>query len=198
MAVRAEARRRRYDPDRRSRLIEAALVVLARDGVAAITHRSVAQAADVPVSATTYHFTSLEALVTAAFERHVDRLAARFENRMVQAADAADAVAALVASITTDLTASPAELALTYELYGAAVRRPAVKAITESWMARAEAALCAHFDAATARALDALLEGFMVHVSIASHPVDEADIRAAFTQLLGNRAGQLPTGPNTH
>lgn len=39
---------RRYDPERRQRIIDAAIRVVGRSGIAGLTHRSVAQEADVP------------------------------------------------------------------------------------------------------------------------------------------------------
>ena len=41
--------RRRYDPDRRNRIIEAALDVIEIHGVAGATHRRIAEAANVPL-----------------------------------------------------------------------------------------------------------------------------------------------------
>lgn len=152
---------RRYDPVRRERLIEAALRVLARDGVAATSHRKLALEADVPLGSTTYHFAGLDELVQAAFEKHVEMMADSFEARLRAARGPEQAVEALVAAAFEDLTASEAALALTYELYGSAARRPEVRTLTEWWMARAHAALRLHFDAETAEVLDVLLEGYI-------------------------------------
>ena len=59
--VRESARQRRLD------IIEAALRVMRRDGLRAITHRAVASEADVPLAATTYYFRDLEDLLTESF-----------------------------------------------------------------------------------------------------------------------------------
>ena len=53
-------RTRRYDPDRKDRILEAALEVIADHGVAGTTHRSIAARADVPLGSTTYHFETLD------------------------------------------------------------------------------------------------------------------------------------------
>lgn len=47
---------RRYDPERRQRIIDAAITVVGERGIAALSHRAVAAAADVPLGSTTYHF----------------------------------------------------------------------------------------------------------------------------------------------
>ena len=59
--VRESARQRRLD------IIEAALRVMRRDGLRAITHRAVAIEAAVPLAATTYYFRDLSDLMTEAF-----------------------------------------------------------------------------------------------------------------------------------
>ena len=61
------ASRQRGENTRR-RLLAAALRVIARDGVRAITHRAVAQEAGLSVSLTTYYFVDLYDLVANAFQ----------------------------------------------------------------------------------------------------------------------------------
>ena len=70
---------------------------------------------------------------------------------------------------------------MTYELYGDAVRRGDNKRITQAWMERAEDALAQHFDRATARLLDVVIEGLMVHMSIAQQPISKDAVRAFLT-----------------
>lgn len=180
-------RARRHDPDRRARIIEAALVVLARDGVGSTTHRSVAREADVPLGSMTYHFASLDDLVMRAFEQHVDKLASRFERRLAAAGSVDEVLVALADSVTVDL-AGDGDLALTFELYGAAVRHPGVRALTQAWMSRAERALLQHVDGPTARMLDAVLEGLMVHRAIGHDPMGAAEVRALLERALADAA----------
>ncbi|GFN03069.1 hypothetical protein Smic_16250 [Streptomyces microflavus] len=66
---------RRYDPERRTRIIDAALRVIAADGIAGLSHRTVAAEADVPLGSTTYHFGSLDELLTAALRRSNENFA---------------------------------------------------------------------------------------------------------------------------
>ena len=100
-----------------------ALEVLARDGVAGITHRAIATAADVPLGSITYHFGTLDDIVHRAFEVHVDKLASRFEARLASCPDGKDIIDCIASAVTDDFAAHPDELAVTYELYGDAVRR---------------------------------------------------------------------------
>jgi len=171
-------RARRHDPDRKERIVESALAVLARDGVAGITHRAIGEAADVPLGSITYHFATLDDIVQLAFRTHVDRLASRFEQRLAACDPDTDVIDCVAAAIADDLAAHPNELAVTYELYGDAVRRAETKRITGEWMERAEDALAQHFNRPTARLLDVVIEGLMVHMSIAQQPISKDAVRA--------------------
>ena len=170
-------RTRRHDPDRKERIVESALVVLARDGVAGITHRAIGLVADVPLGSITYHFATLDDIISLAFQTHVDRLATRFEARLASCTSGSDLIECIVLAITDDLAAHPNELAVTYELYGDAVRRADNKRLTQQWMVRAEDALAQYFDRATARLVDVVIEGLMVHMSIAQQPISKDEVR---------------------
>jgi AcrR family transcriptional regulator len=59
---------------RRAKILDATLRVIAAEGVDAVTHRRVAEAADVPLGSTTYYFESREQLLREAFHRYLDRM----------------------------------------------------------------------------------------------------------------------------
>jgi DNA-binding transcriptional regulator YbjK len=185
-AAPAAARRpRRHDPGRRDRLVDTALDVIARDGVAAASHRAIARAADVPLGSLTYHFASLTDLLSAAFTRHVDTAAARFDERMRAAGSPAAALEALVEHLTGDLLGSSRDLVLTVELYVAAARNPALRAVTQDWMSRSRRSLERHLDPVTAREIDALVEGLVLHSALSTDPMDADGIRNALHRLAG-------------
>jgi DNA-binding transcriptional regulator YbjK len=181
----APRRARRHDPERKERIVAAALEVLARDGVAGITHRAVAAAADVPLGSVTYHFATLDDIVAQAFEAHVDTLASRFESRLESCGGGDDLIECIASAITDDLAGHPNELAVTYELYGGAVRRPQTRLLTQRWMERAEDALAEYFDRTTARLIDVVVEGLMVHTSIAQQPISREEVLALLTMAAG-------------
>src|SRR5919202_4487206 len=62
-AVTPKGERRRYA------LVSAAADLLCEGGFEAVRHRAVAERAGLPLASTTYYFSSLEELVTAAVER---------------------------------------------------------------------------------------------------------------------------------
>ena len=57
----------------RRRIIDAALSVIARDGVRGTTHRAIAKQAGVQLSLTTYYFRDLNELISLAFRAFMDR-----------------------------------------------------------------------------------------------------------------------------
>ena len=169
-------RPRRSDPDRRARILTSARDVVAEVGVAGVSHRRVATAADIPLGSMTYHFTGMDALLEEAFTAFADSVAARFEARLAPARTTAEARSAVVAFIAEDVFADPRELVLTQELYTLAARRPDFRRITTAWMSRSRAALERHFDPETARILDALLEGLTLHRALDNQPRSTEEI----------------------
>jgi TetR/AcrR family transcriptional regulator, regulator of biofilm formation and stress response len=174
---------RRYDPNRRQRLIEVTLDVIAEHGVAATTHRKVAQAADVPLGSLTYHFKGLDDLLAAAFTKLADETADGFEAALAGAEGPDAARAAVAALITGEMLGERRNVLLTYELYALAARRPDLRRVTENWMARSRAALARHFEPATAEMLDALIEGLCLHRALAVNPMSAETVREAVNRI---------------
>src|ERR1700722_4302796 len=94
---RAAARPR--DSPRREALLEATLRIVADTGADAVTHRRVAEVAQLPLASTTYYFASKEELLTAALELAAERDLARrhqiVDRRRQSPASPDDAVAAV-------------------------------------------------------------------------------------------------------
>jgi TetR/AcrR family transcriptional regulator, regulator of biofilm formation and stress response len=176
-------RARRYDPDRRQRLVDAALQVVAEHGVVGATHRAIARAADVPLGSTSYHFTSIDELLAAAFTVHAERVAGSLEVRMRAASDPAAALDALSQHLSADLVGDDRALVLAVELYVAAARRPALRTVTQDWMERSRRALELHFDSVTARELDALVEGLVLHQFLSTDPMTPEQVRRALLRI---------------
>ncbi len=177
-------RTRRHDPGRRDRLIDAALTVIADRGVVGATHREIARAADVPLGSMTYHFTSLNEVLAEAFTRHAESVAHAFDKRLAAAADRDAAVEPVITLVSDDLLGSQRDLVVTVELYGAATRNPALKAVTQAWMRHSRQALERHFDPTTAREVDALIVGLVLHSAFSTDPMTAEQIRHAIERHL--------------
>jgi TetR/AcrR family transcriptional regulator, regulator of biofilm formation and stress response len=188
---------RRVDPDRKDRIVDAALDVIAERGVAGTTHRVIAAAADVPLGSMTYHFASLDEVLRLAFERHAAQAAARFEAAMDAVPIGADPVEAIVALVCDESGRYRRDLLIALELYVLAARKPAFRAVTQQWMTASQAALRRHVDAETAPDVDALIEGLVLHAALSTGPdgrpldgpLDAARVRRAVRRQVGLRPG---------
>ncbi|RJK94868.1 TetR/AcrR family transcriptional regulator [Vallicoccus soli] len=176
-------RARRHDPQRRERIVAAALDVIAEHGVEGASHRAIARAADVPLGSTTYHFSTSEELLVAAFTALADRVASQYEARLAGARDTEEALEGLAQHLCADLLGSERDLVLSLELYAAAARRPEMRSITEAWMRRSRAALERFLDPVTARELDALVEGLVLHSALSTDPMTPDQVRHALRRL---------------
>lgn len=172
-----ERRPRRNDPERRDRIIDTCLDVIAEVGVAGASYRKIAAAADVPLGSMTYHFLNMDNLLEEAFTRFAEEVAGRFERRMRGATDAESACEAVIAIIRDDVFGDQRDLVLTHELYILSARNETFRRITSNWMARSRAALELYFEPEAARTIDALIEGLTIHgaLDVENRDFDEVD-----------------------
>ena len=137
-ATPAKAPSRPRGTARRDALLDAVIRIVAEVGADAVTHRRVAEVADLPLASTTYWFDSKEHLLTAALERAADRDIARL-NAFVQDAPPTEvdpvalAVDAMLDPLDESGQASRGSLLATYALLLEAARRPALRAVTRRW-----------------------------------------------------------------
>lgn len=179
---------------RREAIIAAAAGLLVADGPDAVSHRSVAAAARVPLAATTYYFGSLEDLLVAAAERAAD--------------DQLDAVADLVtalprrarstrwaAELVVGVVLGPrrrtdAELQAHYERFLASGRHPALRPVLRRARSRVDALLtealdrCGH-GGADVDHLVAVLDGTVISALLEGDGSARARAQSAVAAALG-------------
>lgn len=130
--------------ERRERILGATLAVIARSGIGAVTHRSVAEEAGVPLGSLTYWFGTKDDLLREALRRFVAEEAERLKriaDLLGTDADPAD-VAERYATVLETNT-GPEQIAQ-FELYLEAARNPALRDIAqESFRAYEEVAVAA-------------------------------------------------------
>ena len=175
----------RYDPERRNRIIDACLDIIAERGVAGTTHRRVAEAAGVPLGSMTYHFDGMDELLRAAFTRFSHAIADGFEARLGHDMTREEAKDAVVELIQQDVFAGHRELVLSHELYTLAARDRRYRELTSAWMIRSRVVLERHFDPTTAQLLDALIEGLSIHSALDVTATDRALLREAVDRIVG-------------
>ncbi|MGW7417420.1 TetR/AcrR family transcriptional regulator [Streptomyces sp. NPDC054863] len=126
---------RRAKGERRKReLIEATLQVVAREGVAGVSHRTVAREAGQPPTAAAYYFKSIDDLLTAALTSCMDEDSARMRQLAADGDGSAAGLRAL-AHRMAEVVATPDLLLAEYELFLLAARRPGLRKPTQRWLA---------------------------------------------------------------
>ncbi|MFE5916205.1 TetR/AcrR family transcriptional regulator [Streptomyces sp. NPDC056468] len=164
---------RRYDPERRQRIIDAAIRVVGEKGIAGLSHRTAAAEADVPLGSTTYHFKTLDDLLVAALRQANEGFAKVIASRGGLADPDTDLAAELAGWMGEWLAGDRTGVELEYELYLAALRRPALRPVAAEWAQDLADRLSRRTDAVTARALVALMDGICLQVLLTEVPYDE-------------------------
>ncbi|MDX5573034.1 TetR/AcrR family transcriptional regulator [Streptomyces sp. ID01-9D] len=181
---------RRYDPERRTRIIDAALRVIAADGMAGLSHRTVAAEADVPLGSTTYHFRSLDELLVAALRRCNENFVQALRGSEVLAApgpipEGSGGLAEGLARLLERWFAGErGAIELEYELYLAALRRPALRPVAAEWTEEAVELLSRRTDPRTARALVALMDGVCLQVLLTGGMFDVSGTREMLARIV--------------
>jgi DNA-binding transcriptional regulator YbjK len=186
---------RRYDPERRQRIIDAAIRVVGRAGIGGLSHRSVAAEADVPLGSTTYHFKTLDELMSAALRQCNEGFAVAMKNSGTltdPAVDLAEALARLMGDWLSgnggnDGGDDRTGVELEYELYLAALRRPALRPVAAEWCEGVAEAVSGRTDPDTARALVALMDGICLQVLLTGGSYDEEYAREMLARVIGPR-----------
>ncbi|WP_078624192.1 TetR/AcrR family transcriptional regulator [Streptomyces monomycini] len=177
-------RTRRNDPDRRTRILDAALDVIAEYGVAGTTHRHIAARAGVPLGSVTYHFASLNDLQAQAFARHVEQQATVFEDLFKDVATHEQFVDVLV-DLVHGGPARHRSAVLGFELHLAALRDPGLRSLTQTWTEGSRGVLARFTGLDGAARLDALLEGMILHALLTTAPESREATRDAIDRTLG-------------
>ena len=175
---------RRFDPDRRDRIVDAARDVISDHGLTGLTARRVATAAAVPLGSVSYHFDGLADLVREAFTRHAESMAVVFRAHFTPVPDRAAMLEAAVDFVHGEAGASRRDWVVAYELYLAALREPALREITQAWMEGSRAVLQRVLDPDTARALDGVMEGLTMHAMFSTAPPPRESTRAVLARVL--------------
>ncbi|MFC7011850.1 TetR/AcrR family transcriptional regulator [Streptomyces viridiviolaceus] len=176
---------RRYDPDRRRRIIDAAIRVVGEKGIAGLSHRSVAAEADVPLGSTTYHFATLDELLVAALRQANEGFAKVVAEHPALTDPRADLAGELARVLGRWLGGDRTGVELEYELYLAALRRPALRPVAAEWAGGVAELLSRRTDPVTARALVALMDGICLQVLLTDVPYDEEYARGVLARVIG-------------
>lgn len=175
--------RRRYDPERRERIIEAACSSIAMNGVRGTTNRVVAAMCDVPLGSMTYHFTDTDELLFEAFGRYVQRVREAVERRIVPGLAPDEAIDAVVDLIHVDLQDEQVDSRIAYELYGMGMRNQRYWQLLIEMTDIGRQALREHFEEDVAEAINTYIEGASTHLTLGSAPRPPEHTRTVIRRL---------------
>jgi DNA-binding transcriptional regulator YbjK len=198
---------------RREELVRAAGVLLSQRGVGAVSHRAVARQAGVPLAATTYYFTSLEALLGET----VQALAAAWLGRARAALDllpaqltGATGLAEAAVAVAVPSDPDRDDLSAMYDRYLEAGRSPALRPVVEAYDTALDDLLAQVLPRAgqpgdRARLLLAVIDGAVLRALAEGRPPRAAAVSAVETlvgvtvrsqpERLGVRRTQAPAAP---
>lgn len=176
---------RRYDPQRRQRIIDAAIRVVAARGIGALSHRAVAAEADVPLGSTTYHFATLDDLLVAALGQANEAWLVKLEDwerGMAPDASLAEELAAFIEEAADDRQ----QATLEYELYFAALRHERLRPIAADCLDRLTELFARRTgDLATARALTAMVDGMLSQQLVTGRGAEREPLRQQLAKVIG-------------
>ncbi|MFI5761746.1 TetR/AcrR family transcriptional regulator [Streptomyces sp. NPDC051563] len=202
MAGQDSAPRRRRDPQRRIEEIVAATErVIASKGIEGLTHRAVAEEAGVPLGATTYHFATREDLIAAALQQAVDRFGTYLEAWTAQRPGLTPeqfAVLLTDALMTSFTPEGRGQNVMEFELYLAALRRPALRQIANQYAELNIRACSRYTDPVTAAAVAAATNGITLRGLAGNRPPTRDDVEAILRRILTPNPALPPatrTGP---
>ncbi len=165
---------------RRQELIEATVRVVAREGVAGVSHRAVAREAGQPPTAAAYYFTSIDDLLTAALTRCLREDAARMR-ALAEEAGGSEAGLRALAELMCSVVAGPEHLLAEYELYLLAARRPELRGPARDWIsAVADFGRCYTDDPVRLRILPGVVDGLLMQALL----TDWQPTAEEFTEVL--------------
>ncbi|GAA3383747.1 TetR/AcrR family transcriptional regulator [Cryptosporangium minutisporangium] len=192
---------------RKARVLDAAVEVIADHGLEGVTHRAIAKAADVPLSTTSYFFSSLDELIGAAVTRIADGILQAAESLVADASTLRRADASIddyVDRLVDVVTAPPGrQLLVQFEAYLGTTRRPdliePVQRIVDAYE-RAAATVLHSLGASepekAARHLVAVLDGFALQRIAHPRPDDREMLRDAVRLVArGHLGGAEPADP---
>lgn len=175
---------RRFDPERRERIIDAAIELAKDSGIANLTLRQVAQKADVPLGSVSYHFTDKDELITAvvhkARESNRDMTRQAIESGM-KSGTLTSAFALLIETLTVH---DHERLVLDHDLYLASMFNPKLQAESRGWSEDFLDTVGQYTDPVTAKALTFMFDGICLQSALFGYEFKKADVTPLIDRIL--------------
>ncbi len=187
--------------ERRLLLLQTTLRLIADEGVDAVSHRSVAELAEVPLGSTTYWFGSRQEMLSQALEyfarAEIESLRERLAGVLGKRLSASRLVDEFTAFLLPQLGEERWRTVAQYALLNEAVRHPELQEVCREWTDAWREALAEVFEslgapapAQEARSFLALLDGLLLgQLAVPDADVERTVIRPALTAWFSRFPG---------
>lgn len=192
------------DNARRLLLLQTTLRLIAEEGIDAVSHRAVAEAAGVPLGSTTYWFASRQDMLRQALEHfarlEIETLRERLSAVLGKRLSRRRLVDAFTDHLLSQLGEQRWRTAAQYAFLQEAARRPELEAVCREWSAAWEEALSEMFESLGARDPDlearmflAMLDGLLLsQLAAPDDDVENEVLRPALKTWFDRAAGARP------
>ncbi|MFG2646659.1 TetR/AcrR family transcriptional regulator [Streptomyces sp. NPDC048436] len=158
--------------------------MIERDGASGVTHRTVAREAELPSTASTYYFESIDALLTAALTTCMDEDAERLRE-LTEAPGRGSGKHAALAALMAETVAGRGRLLAEFELCLLASRRPELRGPTRRWSeVLSDFARLFTGDPLRIKVFANAYDGLLLQGLLAERPPTAGEFEAMLRQLL--------------
>ena len=180
----------RQQGDRRQLILDTTLRMIAAGGIDSVTHRKVAEAAEIPLGSTTYYFESREHLLRDTFNHYIDMAKALQERLGSKPITRVLDLVNFLVELTNRELEDEALLLAEYEMTLFAARDPQVAELLHEWegemiadIAKALKAFGAKRPTDAARTILHLIRGYELD-RLTRHTPDSGDLRRRIKDVL--------------
>jgi DNA-binding transcriptional regulator YbjK len=177
--------------ERRRALARAGARILRTSGIEALTHRAVAEGADIPLGSTTYYFPSRDELLVAAVEYATETSVSWLDN-WGELNAGTDLAVALPAMLHRYLTDQRVVAGFEIEIYVLAARRPELRGYTTRWTAAFVDVLAEFVSRDVAAHVAATFNGLLLINVSSEHPASLEELTRVLTAAIARSPDAHP------
>lgn len=176
---------RRVNADSRTEILEATLRVVSAAGVDGLTHRAIAQEAQLSPGLTTYYFESLEDILSSAIDLAMFRDKKRITTWVDGLTDGADLPVELTKFVFTLLVNEPDSVYVNFVLVLAAVKREHLRAKAHEWGAWLAKELSRGMTLQAANSVAIAFDGTLLRMAMTGSRANRSEIIESFRRACG-------------
>lgn len=169
--------------ERRNVIVSACLDLLLEVGPDSLTHRMIAERADVPLGSTTYYFSTLDELVEEALHKgasDTEQALVELDQRLAQGSN----LPAILVSTFEEYLKDKEQLRIWGELYTVANHRPELRPHVDLWRDGMVRILTKHMSDNAAHTLAIFLDGVLLHALIDEDLPDRDNLSRTIRMLI--------------